>query len=248
MQINVFFNSTALTPAELNGSAVLVIDVLRASTTIAVALANGARKIIPFESAEEAVTRSKAFERSDVRLAGERRMLPIPGFDLGNSPGEFTTEAVRGKTILLATSNGTVVLAGTHAARATFVGSYVNFSAALAVLRGHARRGDDIAILCAGSERQFALEDAACAGRFVRGLGRRNVKPHLNDAAVTCLLLEKRLGGDIPALLERSSHGRALVEAGFVADLAVCAALDTHPVVPVHQDRQITRLDDNRER
>ena len=110
MRIDVFLNGSAVAPAGLIGRVVLVIDVLRASTTIAVALSNGARALIPFESAEEVIVRSKAFERTDVRLAGERRMMPIPGFDLGNSPREFTREAVEGKTILFTTSNGTGVL------------------------------------------------------------------------------------------------------------------------------------------
>lgn len=248
MHINVYFNTTTLTPLDLSGSVVVVIDVLRASTSIATALANGARTVIPFESAEDAVTRSKGFERSEVRLAGERRMRPIPGFDLGNSPAEFSADVVGGKTILLTTSNGTAVLAGSQGAREVFIGAYVNCTAVLTVLRRRVRAGADVAILCAGTDRQYSLEDAACAGRFVRGLGRRGTKPELNDAALTCLLLERRLGGDVAALLARSAHGRALAEAGYAEDLALCASIDAFPVVPVLQERQITRLGDDRGR
>ena len=94
MRVDVVFGGAALMPSDVSGRVVAVIDVLRASTSIATALNNGAKAVIPLESSDEVVTRSKALERSDVRLAGERRMLAIPGFDLGNSPREFTRAAV----------------------------------------------------------------------------------------------------------------------------------------------------------
>jgi 2-phosphosulfolactate phosphatase len=117
VRLDVFFGGYQLTPADLQGRVVLVIDVLRASTTVAVALANGARAVIPFESSDEVIARAKQFEREDVLLAGERRMKAIPGFDLGNSPREYTREAVEGKTVLLTTTNGTVALANIQGAR-----------------------------------------------------------------------------------------------------------------------------------
>lgn len=248
MRIDVYLNGSAIAPAELIGRVVLVIDVLRASTTVAVALVNGARAIIPFESSEEVVVRSKAFERGDVRLAGERRMMPIPGFDLGNSPREFTRQAVEGKTILFTTSNGTGALVNAQGARDVVVGAYVNFTPVLAMLRAAARADTDIAIICAGRDRQFALEDAACAGRFVRGIARRGITPDLNDGALAARLLDRRYGEDRMGLFQISQHGRALADAGFAEDLAICAAIDSHPVVPVFQDRQIMRLGAVRER
>ena len=90
MRLDVFFGGHQITPADVQGRVVLVIDVLRASTTVAVALANGAKAVIPFESSDEVVARAKHLERDDVLLAGERRMHAIPGFDLGNSPREYT--------------------------------------------------------------------------------------------------------------------------------------------------------------
>jgi 2-phosphosulfolactate phosphatase len=124
----------------------------------------------------------------------------------------------------------------------------VNFTAVLAMLRAGARAGTDIAIICAGRDRQFSLEDAACAGRFVRGIARRGINPDLNDGALAARLLDKRYGEDLLALLHTSAHGRALAEAGFGEDLTLCAALDAYPVVPVFQDRQIVRLGSVRER
>lgn len=248
MRLEVFFGHQQFTPADIAGRVVAVIDVLRASTTVAVALFNGARNIIPFDSHEEAVTRSKTLERSSVLLAGERKMLSIAGFDLGNSPLEFTREAVEGKTILLSTTNGTGALVGLQGARDVVVASYVNFSAVLAMIRAAGRAGTDISIICAGRERQFSLEDAACAGRYVRHIDKSLPGTDLNDSARACSMIDRRYGDSLSRLFEEASHGRALTEAGFAEDLIVCAAVDAYPVVPIFQDRQITKLGPDRER
>jgi 2-phosphosulfolactate phosphatase len=247
-RLEVTLTPQAAAPADVAGRVVVVIDVLRASTSIAVALANGARTIIPFDSTEEVVKRAKNFERREVVLAGERNMGPIPGFDRGNSPREFTPEAVDGRTILMTTTNGTLALVGLSAARDVIVGSYVNFSVVLAYVRAALRGGADVLIACAGRDRQFSLEDAACAGRFVRNITKRLANVELNDAARACLLIERRYRDDILMLFAESSHGRALAEGGYAEDLPVCAGIDTFPVVPIYQDRQITKLGPDRER
>jgi 2-phosphosulfolactate phosphatase len=248
VRLDVFFGGHLLTPADVQGRVVLVIDVLRASSTVAVALSNGARAVIPFESSDEVIDRAKQFERDDVLLAGERKMRPIDGFDLGNSPLEYSRATVEGKTVLLTTTNGTVALVGLNGARDVIVASYVNFSAVSAMLRAAARGAADVAIVCAGRDRQFALEDAACAGRFSRAVTKRLANVRLNDAALACCLIDKRYGDGLDRLFEDSEHGRALAEAGFAEDLVVCANVDSHPVIPILQDRQITKLGPDRER
>jgi 2-phosphosulfolactate phosphatase len=194
------------------------------------------------------VLRSKSFERPQVRLAGERRMKPIPGFDLGNSPGEFTREAVEGKFVLLTTTNGTSALLAVQSARDVVVASYVNFSAVVALLRSALRGGTDVAILCAGRERQFSLEDAACAGRYVRFITNQFPTVSLNDAARAAAIIEQGFGDNVGRVFAESEHGRALAGAGYEADLQSCAAIDSFPVVPVYQERQITKLGPERER
>jgi 2-phosphosulfolactate phosphatase len=248
VRLDVFFGAHQMIPADVQGRVVLVIDVLRASTTVAVALAHGAKAIIPFESSDDVINRAKQFERSDVLLAGERKMHAIPGFDLGNSPLEYTPDVVEGKTVLLTTTNGTVALVGIQGARDVVVASYVNYSAVSAMIRAAARGAADVAIVCAGRDRQFALEDAACAGRYARSVTRRLANVRLNDAAQACCLIDKRYGDGLDRLFEDSEHGRALAEAGFTADLVVCAEVDAHPVIPIYQDRQITKLGPDRER
>jgi 2-phosphosulfolactate phosphatase len=248
VRLDVVFGVSALTPGELNGRVVAVIDVLRASSSIATALSNGARAVVPVESPDEAVTRAKAFERSDVRLAGERRMRPIPGFDLGNSPLEFTRAAVEGKTVLMTTTNGTTTIGSLTGARDVVVASYVNYTAVHTMLRAALRGGADVTLVCAGRERQFALEDAGCAGRYVYNMSQQLTDLELNDAAEASALIDRRFQDQLLRLFEASEHGRALLEAGFGDDLKACAAIDSFPVLPLYQDRQITKLGPDRER
>jgi 2-phosphosulfolactate phosphatase len=248
VRIDVLFGVQQLAPQDVQGRVVAMIDVLRASTTIAVALENGARAVIPFESSEEAVSRSKQLERGAFRLAGERRMLKMDGFDLGNSPVEHTREAVEGKTVLLTTTNGTRALLALQGARDVVVASYVNLTAVGAMLRTALRGGADITIVCAGHDRQFALEDAACAGRFVHHVSKRLTGVDVNDAALASSLIDKKYGDNLMRLFDTAAHGRALAAAGFGEDLSVCAAVDSYPVVPIYQDRQITKLGPERER
>jgi 2-phosphosulfolactate phosphatase len=248
VRLDVIFGGATVAPSDVAGRVVAVIDVLRASTSITAAVMNGARAVLPFENSEDAVTRSKAFERGDVLLAGERKMKPIPGFDLGNSPLEFTREVVEGKTVLMATTNGTPAITNTAGARDVVVASYVNFTAVLTMLRTALRGGTDITLVCAGRDRQFGLEDAGCAGRFVHNMSKRLTSVVLNDAAQACVLIDRKFGDNIAKLFEASEHGRALRAAGYVDDLAACSAIDSHPVIPLYQDRQITMLGPDRAR
>jgi 2-phosphosulfolactate phosphatase len=174
-------------------------------------------------------------------------MLPIPGFDLGNSPREFSAERVAGCTVIITTTNGTRALMALQGARDIVVASYVNHSAVSAMLRA-ASRSNDILIVCAGTEGHFSLEDAACAGRYVRSITQGNASIMVNDAAHACALIDGRYGDNISEIFKDSSHGSALAAAGFGEDLVACAQLDSHPVVPVYQDRQITRIGPDRAR
>jgi len=248
MRVDVFFGPMLVTPADVQNRVVAVIDVLRASTSITAAIANGARCVIPLASSEEVANRARNLERSEVRLAGERKMQPIPGFDFGNSPGQFTRDNVEGKTVLMSTTNGTPTILAVQGARDILIASYVNFSPALAMLRTALKGDVDVVLVCAGNERHFALEDAACAGLFAQHLTAKFAKAEINDAAQAALALNKKFGTNLTRLLKASAHGKALVEAGYAADLPQCAELDAWAVLPVYQDRQITKLAADRTR
>jgi 2-phosphosulfolactate phosphatase len=247
MRLDVFYTPIQVKPSDTAGRLVAIVDVLRASTSVATALGNGARTVMPVEGADEVIFRSKEFARSQILLAGEQKMHPIAGFDLGNSPQSFTPEAVEGKTILFTTTNGTRALLGVQGARDIVIASYVNFTAVLALMKVAASSNTDIAIICAGEEGSFTLEDAACAGRYVRAIPKR-ATVEMNDAASASVLIEKKYGDNIAKVFKESTHGKALEEAGFGADLAAAAEVDAYPVVPIYQERQITKLGPERAR
>jgi 2-phosphosulfolactate phosphatase len=242
VKIDVVFSYQALASAEVAGRTVVVVDVLRATTTIAVALANGARAVLPAASTEEALRIAQNLERDAVVLAGERGAMRIPGFALGNSPSEFGPDTVAGRTIVMTTTNGTQALIAAQGAREVIVGAAVNFSAvaerAAAALATHG----DLLILCAGGETRFSLEDAFAAGRLARVLlpqgGLRHVT--VNDGVVAALEIARHYGERWLRAIRSSSHGRLLVKLGFRDDLQACAAQDTHPVLPLYADRRIT--------
>ena len=165
--IDVAFAPNDLAAADVAGRAVVVIDVLRATTAICAALDHGARAVIPAAGTDEATRLAQALDRREVLLAGERNLDPIPGFNVGNSPGEMTADKVRGLTVVMSTTNGTRALLATVGAAEVVVAAAVNLSVAgdraLQLYRQHGR----LLVLCAGRETGFGLDDAYIAGRIV---------------------------------------------------------------------------------
>jgi 2-phosphosulfolactate phosphatase len=243
VRVDVLLTPGEVTPAHVTGRVVVVLDILRASTSIVTALRGGARAVIPFVATEDAVRTAKQYARGEVLLAGERNMVAIPGFDLGNSPREFTPERVKGHTVLLTTTNGTRALLSVEDAHEVLVAGFANCAATVEYLRTHLISGRDVTVLCAGTDGAFSLEDATCAGRIVRLLVSSGLFLHRNDGARVTELLAHRYGPDTGRLFADASHARRLAEAGFGADLDVCGAIDTVPLVAIYRDRAITRLD-----
>src|SRR5881398_1851674 len=208
MNIDVYFTPLGLGAGDLGGRGIVVIDVLRAtttivtalangakavipavtivvvarSTTIVTALANGAKAVIPAATSEEAVRLASHLEKDGVLLAGERRSVKIDGFALGNSPREMTPAAVATKTIVLATTNGTPALVAAQGGDPVLVGAPANFRALVERARQVLGERGDLAVVCAGREKQFAIEDAYTAGRLVKALRKGSRKVQVNDA------------------------------------------------------------------
>lgn len=180
MRVEVVVTVEAVVPARLDGETVLVVDVLRASTTMVTALANGALAILPVADAEAARRRVSAAPGNGFLLAGERRGDTVPGFDLGNSPLEMTGARVRGKTLVFTTSNGTRALLACRGAAAVGVAGLVNAAAAA---RWAAGGGRDVTIVCSGERGARSLEDHVCAGLLVEGIVRLVPAATLTDAA-----------------------------------------------------------------
>ncbi len=216
----------------------MVIDVLRATTSMISALDNGAREIWAAASIPQArLLRRKL--GAQVLLCGERNGLRIPGFQLGNSPLEFTRSAVKGKRLVMATTNGTKAVRWAQPAREMLIGSLTNASA---VARRLAKTPRDIVIVCAGKEGGFSLEDAVCAGLIVAVLRKHRPAFSCNDPAVACAALFQQWKSKIPALLAGAEHGLYLAGLGLKKDVEVCAKVDTTTSVPAWRRGRITVL------
>ena len=239
MRLDVFMIPAEALPAEVAGRTVVVIDVLRASSSIVEAMASGARTIFPVASIEEAIRLANTLGRDGVLLCGERRSLTIEGFDLGNSPGDFTPERVGGKTLVMTTTNGTASMAAAAGAARVIVGALLNLDAVVGEL---VRTGAEPVFLCSGREGRFGLDDAVTAGRMIGALveARPDVEWTMNDGARAALALGRGFEGDAAALFAETAAGRQVADAGLEADLAFCAQTNLRDVVPVLHERSIT--------
>ena len=241
MRLDVAFSPLGLAPPDVQGRTVFVIDILRATTTMCAALDHGARALIPVASTEEALRLAQTIGSADVLLAGEKNSVRIPGFALGNSPPEMTELAVRGKTIVVTTTNGTKALLAAQGAAAVYVAAAANLSVAGERARRVLEEQRDLFILCAGRETTFGLDDAYCAGRLaVAALGGRKPRKGLNDAAVASLDLVRRYGDNWQRPLSYSRAGRELGRLGFREDVLDAARMDAYPVLPQFHERRVT--------
>jgi len=231
MKVDVFFSPSQIDEMLLREKNVVVIDVLRSSTTIVAALRNGAREIIPVGSVESAVKVSGNLFGDVVLRGGERNGKIIPGFNLGNSPKEYTEEAVKGKSIIFCTTNGTAAMAKARYAQKMVVAGFVNISLVVEYIK---ECREDFFIVCSGKQQLFCIEDAICAGMIVTMLcDDESLYVELNDSAVAAQALHKTFGRNLLKMAKSSEHGKYLMEIGFEDDIKTCVKLDSIPALPL---------------
>jgi len=215
----------------------VVVDALRATSTIATLIARGVAEVVVTATVDEA--RALKAERLPAHLlCGEEGGLPPEGFDYGNSPAEFSRLDLRDRRVILTTSNGTRALARAADASLVFTGSLLNRTTVAHVALGEAlRRGLDVALLCAGTDygRAFSLEDTAVCGAVIEQMVAGHEGPLTELALTDSAMAAYRLWRSYTSprlLLGESTHGQALARLGLAADLDFCAQLDVYPVAP----------------
>ena len=238
--IHVHLHMNFVRPETFRGGLAIVIDAVRASTTICAALSNGAAGVVPALTAEDA--RRKAVElrleaagrgeRPRIVLGGERAGVRIEGFDLDNSPFSYTRERVEGTMIVFTTSNGTAGLL--HAAQAdrVLVGTLSNLAAVVDAVADDARPAH---VLCCGTRNDVSLDDCLAAGAFVELLLARGRTPTSDDGALLCLHAwqnASRSFDDLDEAMKSSRGGRNMVNIGLGRDVTECSRVDAYPVVP----------------
>lgn len=267
MKISVTSTAQAINIKALINKSAVMFDILRASSTVSTALANGCKEVIPVMEVEEAFGIARTLPDNTFLLGGERGAVKVPGFHLGNSPLEYGAEVVTGKTVILTTTNGTKALVrAAEGSDEVLIGSLLN---ATAVAKKLLDLEKDIALICAGTRGNFSLEDTLAAGMVIKEIVRLwqekglNLSAHsssrtvndgvyldevpiisgnslvLEDAAVAALRLAEVYQTDTLRALYDSLHGQKLAQMGLVNDLAYCAQVDLFSVVPVYRHGKV---------
>jgi 2-phosphosulfolactate phosphatase len=217
---------------DLSRTTAVVFDVLRATSTMITGLEHGVDRFFPVETVEGARTRRA--QDPNLLLAGERGGLPLEGFDLGNSPAEF--KKIRGKSVVLTTTNGTVALHRVRGAKRVYIGALLNLDALTQVLERE--NSTNLLLVCAGTGEELAIEDAVAAGGIVDRLSSKS----LSDAAVLVKSLYQQASSDLFNFLHQSRNGRALAGIGKLQDVEECARLAVSQTIGVMEDEAVVKL------
>ena len=239
MKVDVLFLPGHATPDSFVGRAVVVFDVLRATTTMTAALAAGVAEIRVFP--DTASVRKDAAEiglSPAPLLCGEEKCLAPAGFDLGNSPGAFTREFA-GRTVYMSTTNGTRAILAARDAKLLLVGAIVNASAVAVAL---AEAGLDVTLLCAGTNGRVAIEDVIGAGAVLAALSRLKGTMPESDAPRMALRLFETSKEDLPRVLAEGDGGRNVIAAGLAEDIDFAANLDRFKNVVGRVEGRTVRL------
>lgn len=232
--VHVHLHARFVTPEQLAGGVVIVLDNLRASVTMTTALASGANAVVPVLTVEDALVAKDRLVRQGASplLGGERGGVLIPGFDLDNSPRNYTRDRVAGKTIIFTTVNGTAALIQSKLAARVLVGSFVNLSAVCAAVHADPR---PVHLFCCGTRDEVSLDDVLPAGAMVERLAASGRGISSDDSARLALLAWRGAlagpGGLLHAMND-SRGGRGLFRVGLQDDVGLCAAIDSTPVTP----------------
>jgi 2-phosphosulfolactate phosphatase len=236
--LEVVFTPEEIKNRRLSDKLIVVIDVLRASSTIVTALACGCLGLVPILSPEQAKEKAQQFKKEEVLLGGEREGRKIKGFDLGNSPREYQKEIVEDRIIIFSTTNGVKTLERVRGAFRIIIASFLNLQATFNYC---SKFQGDILLACAGKEGYFSLEDTVCAGMLINSL--RDIYSDTCqevDANLTAQVLYKKFGNNILEMLQKSQHGRYLESIGLRKDLEFCSQLDIFNIVPIFRDGLIS--------
>ncbi len=213
-------------------SIVVVIDVLRATSSICAALHSGVERILPVASVLEA----RNYQSKGFLCAAERQAQKVEGFDLGNSPSEYRDPKLKGKIIVFTTTNGTQAIRAAREAYRIVIGSFVNLTV-LCEWLSHQHK--NIILLCAGWKDRFNLEDTLCAGAIAHTLDKTNMFETSYDSTFASKVLYAQAENDIQGFMENSSHFKRLEKLNLAEDVKYCLTRDLAPVVPVMEGNYI---------
>jgi len=241
MNISVIPTAQQAQGVNFSGQTAVVIDVLRATSVITTALENGAREVIPVKTVEEAQSVYAQCDAAKTLRGGERNALKIEGFDLSNSPLEYKKKVVEGKTLILTTTNGTNAINNIIGADEVVLACFRNVAAVVEHIVGLSHRGSrDIAIVCAGTESHFSLDDGLCAGMIIELL-KQQTEVETDDLGLLLHRFYNESKDNLFGALSGCYHLKRLFTMGFYDDIKFCLETNCVQTVPVLENGKIVR-------
>lgn len=233
MRIDVIDVAGNITKEKVQGKTAIIIDVLRATSVMVTALANGVKAIYPYKDIESVLENSK--KDSNPLLCGERKGLKIDGFDCGNSPLEYPRELVEGRNMFMTTSNGTRAIERTAMGTdRIYISAFLNVGR---VANQIIEDDKDVVIICSGTDDNFSLDDALCAGEIIKRVCEKK-EVQLSDMAIGLKFIAKN-SKDIPTTLTGTKHYEYLKSIGFTGDMEHCFSMDKYNILPIYENRKI---------
>jgi 2-phosphosulfolactate phosphatase len=237
MAIEVYLTPSTVTDDDVKEKTVVVVDVLRSSSTIISALDARARAVIPVSDTEEAGKIAYNLDPNTYVLGGERNGTKIEGYQVGNSPLAYTEELVEGKTVIFNTANGAHALHKGYAAKHLVVGGFLNAGRIATFLRETA---EEVVFICGGRQNRISLDDILCVGLILDRIWQAQMPAQLPDATYVAYTTYQRSKDRLEAALHNCTHGAELTADGHSEDLRFCSRLDALPVLPYYSERRIT--------
>lgn len=242
MKVNVYATHNSVREIDIKDQIAVVVDVLRATSTIVTSLNSGCKEVIPVVEIEEAMEISRNYERETYLLAGERNALKIEGFDLSNSPSEYVREVVEDKSIIFTTTNGTKAIRRAEGAREVILGALIN---AKAVSDYILSRRDDVAFICAGTEGRFSLDDILAVGAIIHRMDNGENLLEFDDLATVCKYMYEQYSGNLDSIVRKSRHYNVLKATEHYRDIEYCLKEDIISIVPEYRDGILRGNNDN---
>lgn len=235
MKVDIIISADDISESKIENKIVVVIDMFRATSVIVTALNNGSKEVIPYLTIEETLKHANKFRREEYVLGGERKAVKIEGFDLSNSPLEYTREKVENKSILMTTTNGTRTLTKSSTAKRVLIGAMIN---AKAVAETLIEINEDVVIINAGTNGNFSMDDYICSGYIINEMLKKDQYLVLTDIAKTANMIYEG-HKDILSYVKNASHYSVMKSLSLDKDIEYCIKKSIINQVPEYRDGKI---------
>ena len=235
MKIDIIISADDIIESKLENKIAVVIDMFRATSVIVTALNNGCREVIPFLTIDETLEEAGKLKREEYILGGERRAVKIEGFDLSNSPLEYTSDVVKDKSVLMTTTNGTRTLTKSKSAERILIAAMIN---AKAVAEKLLEINKDVVIINAGTYGNFSMDDYICSGYIINEIIKKDSNVELTDISKTANMIYES-NENIISYVKDAAHYSVMKSLGLENDIGYCIKKSIIDIVPEYKNGKI---------